>query len=310
MERGWVDVPAGPRSPGDEPYAVHAGDWPYAHDGEAATIVCVHGLGGSHANWDLLAPRLARYGRVWAPDLAGFGLTDPAGRRATLTENLDLLAGFVRTVSAGPAVIFGNSMGGLLAIMLAARHPDLVSHLVVMNPALPPSRPYRFDPLVSAYFAAYLVPGAGEALLAWRTRKLTPAQQVWETMQVCTADPAGVDEEVLAAQTRLVARRRTMPHARPTFLAAARSLLVQLLLHRGRVWADVDAVRAPTLLIHGGVDRLIRVEAAQQAVRHRPDWAVRIYPDLGHLPMLEAPRRVGDDVEAWLTSVTDVVGKR
>lgn len=288
---------------------MHAADWPSAHDGEAPIIVCVHGLGGSHANWDLLAPRLARHGRVWAPDLAGFGLTDPAGRRATLEENLDLLAGFVRTVSRGPAVIFGNSMGGLLAIMLAARHPDLVSHLVVMNPALPPSRPFRFDPLVSFYFAAYFVPGAGEALLAWRTRKLTPEQQVWETMQVCTADPTVVDDEVLAAQARLVARRRLMPHARPTFLAAARSLLVRLLFHGGRVWADVDAVQAPTLLIHGDADRLIPVEAAHQAARHRPDWTMRIYPGLGHLPMLEDPERVGDDVECWLDSVSDIVGE-
>lgn len=310
VERGWVEVPSGPRSAGEQPHAVHAADWPSARDGESPTIVCVHGLGGSHANWDLLAPRLARYGRVWAPDLAGFGLTEPAGRRATIEENLDLLANFVRTVSSGPAIVFGNSMGGLLAIMLAARHPDLVSHLAVMNPALPPARPYRFDPLVSFYFGAYLVPGAGEALISWRTRKLTPEEQVWETMAVCTADPSRVDEEFLAGQARLVAHRRAMPHARPTFLAAARSLLVRLLLHGGRVWADVDAVQAPTMLIHGGADRLIRVEAAHQAARHRPDWTVRIYPELGHLPMLEAPDRVGEDVDAWLSSVSGVAGQR
>lgn len=280
---------------------MHVGEWPYAGCGEAPTFVCVHGLGGSHANWDLLAPRLAHYGHVWAPDLAGFGLTQPAGGRPTVAENLHLLASFVRTVSPDrPATVLGNSMGGLLTIMLAARHPGLVTRLVAVNPALPPFRLRRIDPLVGLYFAAYLVPGVGEALLTWRTRRLTPEQQVRETMRVCMADPSRADEEVVASHAELVARRRTMPHAHPMFLAAARSLLRHLLLHRSQVWADVEAVQAPAMVIHGGVDRLISVDAAHQVARHRPDWTVRIYPHLGHLPMLEAADQVGDDVEAWL----------
>ena len=280
---------------------MHVGEWPYAGRGDAPMFVCVHGLGGSHANWDLLAPRLAHYGHVWAPDLAGFGLTQPADRRPTVAENLDLLAGFVRTVSPDrPATVLGNSMGGLLTIMLAARHPDLVLRLVAVNPALPPFRLRKVDPLVGLYFAAYLMPGVGEALLAWRTRTLTPEQQVRETMRVCMADPSRADEEIVASHAELVVRRRTLPHAHPMFLAAARSLLRHLLLHRDQVWADVEAVQVPAMLIHGGVDRLISVVAAHQVARHRPDWTVRIYPDLGHLPMLEAPDQVGDDVEAWL----------
>ena len=49
------------------------------------TFVLVHGLGGSHLNWALVAPGLADRGRVVAVDLAGFGLT-PAGGRPTMAR--------------------------------------------------------------------------------------------------------------------------------------------------------------------------------------------------------------------------------
>jgi pimeloyl-ACP methyl ester carboxylesterase len=67
-ESRWVEV-GGP---------VHYREWPGPADGP--TFVCVHGLGGSMVNWALVAPGLARRGRVLALDLAGFGLTAPNGR--------------------------------------------------------------------------------------------------------------------------------------------------------------------------------------------------------------------------------------
>ncbi|MGI9609095.1 MAG: alpha/beta fold hydrolase, partial [Acidimicrobiia bacterium] len=59
---------------------VHYADY----GGDGSPMVLVHGLGGSHLNWLHVAHRLAERHRVVAVDLAGFGLTPPAGRKATV----------------------------------------------------------------------------------------------------------------------------------------------------------------------------------------------------------------------------------
>lgn len=87
---------------------VHVAEW---GRGPVRTVL-VHGLGGSHLNWMLVAPQLARHGRVLAPDLAGFGLTPVAGRRTTVTAQRALLHGLIRQTCDEPVVLIGNSMEG------------------------------------------------------------------------------------------------------------------------------------------------------------------------------------------------------
>src|SRR5437879_4560738 len=88
--------------------------------GTGPTLVLVHGLGGSHVNWLAVAPVLARRARVLAVDLAGFGRTPLGERSADVHTNRVLLDRFLDAVAAGSAVLVGNSMGGLLAMMEAA----------------------------------------------------------------------------------------------------------------------------------------------------------------------------------------------
>src|SRR6266516_443169 len=85
----------------------------------APRVVLVHGLGGSHLNWCLLAPRLVAKARLLAVDLVGFGLTHPEGRAATVQSAAVMLDRFVREVAGAPAILVGNSMGGMASIMEA-----------------------------------------------------------------------------------------------------------------------------------------------------------------------------------------------
>src|SRR5690349_14433892 len=89
------------------------------HGGPAGAplLGCVHGLGGSHANWSAIAPLLTDRYRVIALDLAGFGLTHGSPRSATVTENRLLLHRFLAEVADGPVVLVGGSMGGLITAM-------------------------------------------------------------------------------------------------------------------------------------------------------------------------------------------------
>src|SRR3712207_8877565 len=73
-------------------------------------VVLVHGLGGSHLNWDLFAPLLTPHARVHALDLPGFGRSEPEQRTANVRDNVRVLDRFVREVTGGPVVLVGNSM--------------------------------------------------------------------------------------------------------------------------------------------------------------------------------------------------------
>lgn len=296
------------RGPGA--HDVHAARWDGAAPGsDAVTVVCVHGLGGSHVNWQLLAPLIAGLSgiaQVWAPDLAGFGLTGLAGpdggeRGARLDDQVDLLRGLVRTVSPdAPVVLVGNSMGGLLSILLASRRPELVAGLTLINPALPAPLGARLDPQVVANFAAFALPRLGERVLAQRQNRLTPRRQVEQTMALCAAQPDALDREALDAHVEMAAQRRALPYAHRAFLEAARDIVRTVSVGRGRVWDAVARISAPGLYVQGALDRLIRQEAGALLMKHRPDWDHVRYEDLGHVPMVEAPERVAADIERWL----------
>jgi len=269
--------------------------------GEGPTMVLVHGLGGSHVNWTAVAPALARRARVLAPDLAGFGRTPLAGRAATVQANRRLLDRFLDAVSDGPAILVGNSMGGLIAMMEAARRPARVERLVLVGPAQP--RPSRtlIDPVVALTFAAYAVPGVGERVLGWRARRLGPEELVRRTLALCCADATGIAPDVLAAHVAMARERQTMPWAHAGFLEAARSIM-GLLARRRHVEKMIASIRSPTLVVQGTEDRLVPLAASRATVRLRPDWSLSVFDGVGHVPQIETPRRFVDTVCMWLDS--------
>jgi len=264
-------------------------------------IVLVHGLGGSHLNWCLLAPRLARHARVVAVDLAGFGLTHPAGRAVTVPANAGLLGRFVGAVAGGPVVLVGNSMGGMVSILLASARPEVADGVVLVDPALPWVRGVRPDRLVAAAFLLYALPRVGERYLARRRATLSSRQLVQQVLTLCCVDPSVVPEELVAASVALLDQRAAVPGLDAAFLSAARSL-VQVNARRRQYQAAMRAIRAPVLLLHGEQDRLVPVHAAQAAAAHNPSWRFQPLRGVGHVPQLETPDTVADLVLDWLGS--------
>ncbi|GHF00365.1 hypothetical protein GCM10018785_74420 [Streptomyces longispororuber] len=107
---------------------------------ERPAMVLVHGLGLSGRYFVPLARRLAARGHsVVVPDLPGNGRSRAAVRRALdIGQLADALAGLQRRTLPGPSVLVANSVGCQVVAALAARHPDLVSRLVLVGPALQP----------------------------------------------------------------------------------------------------------------------------------------------------------------------------
>ncbi|WP_199178033.1 alpha/beta fold hydrolase [Mycobacterium hubeiense] len=96
-----------------------------------AQILAVHGLTGHGQRWQTVATRHLPEVAVVAPDLLGHGRSSWAAPW-TIDANVDALTGLLD----GPVVVVGHSFGGAIALNLAARHPELVAALVLLDPAV------------------------------------------------------------------------------------------------------------------------------------------------------------------------------
>jgi pimeloyl-ACP methyl ester carboxylesterase len=265
---------------------------------DAPTVVLVHGLGGSHLNWDLFAPLLRPHARVLALDLPGFGRSEPGDRRTTVHDNVRVLDRFLREVAGTPVVLVGNSMGGMISILQAAGSPETVSGLVLLDAAVPgPRRP--LDPLVAVTFAVYAIPLLGERFLALRRKRSTPLRQVRDMLRLCGVDPDALPPETIDRSLGLIQERQDVAGMDKAFLAAARSLLRLLVDPRGYRTA-MASVQAPVLMVQGDKDRLVPVAAARDVSRRHPDWQYVELPGVGHVPQLQVPEELAAEVVAWL----------
>lgn len=262
-------------------------------------MVLVHGLGGSHVNWDAIAPLLARRRRVLVPDLAGHGLTRPDHRSTDVDSNQRLLDRFIDQVAGRRVVLVGNSMGGMIGILQAARRPDTVAALALVSPAVPIPVGLSVDPTVAGMFLVYTMPFAGKRLVALRRRMETPKQQVEQLLELCCVDPRRVPRETIDRSILLAAQRRSFHGVEEAFTNAARSVIKRN-LSRPSYHRHLRAVRSPVLLLHGEADRLVPLRAAQEVTRALPHWRFVPMPGIGHVAMLEDAQTTAAEIEAWL----------
>lgn len=288
-ESRWADL--------DGP--VHYLDYGGPEDGPL--LVLVHGLGGSAVNWAAIAPTLARTCRVVAPDLAGFGHTRGGARSTSVQANQRLLHRFVTEVVGVPAILVGNSMGGLISILQASQRPNTTAGLVLVDPALPPALRARPDPRVFATFAAFLVPAAGRRVLSKRRDSQSAEEAAQALLRLCCADPSRVPDDVLDLHIELAGQRTQYPDIDSEMLAAAQSLM-WVLADRKRLAEMQRSITVPVLLMHGDRDRLINIASARAAAAANPSWQFEVARGVGHVPQLEAPKWTIDTVLAWLAA--------
>ncbi len=270
------------------------------HGGTGPVMVLVHGLGGSHVNWVDVAPRLAERFHVYAIDLAGFGLTPPAGRRSTVQANQGLLHDFCEAVSPDePVVLVGNSMGGLIVTLEAAAHPDRVAGAVLVDPALPLVDPAALNVFTMQRLFIPLLPFVGTLAMRRYFSRASAEQQLSQTLVAVCADPSVVSEASRAASLAMIERRNRMPWRLSAFLDANRSIAATL-ARRSRFESLVDAITCPVLLIHGSEDRIVSPGSARWLAERRPEWTFEMLDGIGHVPQLEVPELFVDLVEEFL----------
>lgn len=100
-----------------------------------ARVLMIHGLTGHGARWRRLCATHLPDVAVLAPDLIGHGRSSWAAPW-TIDANVAALASLIEDEAGGPVVVVGHSFGGAIALHLAAQCPDLVSGLVLLDPAV------------------------------------------------------------------------------------------------------------------------------------------------------------------------------
>ena len=273
---------------------------------ETTTFVLVHGLGGSSLNWWQVGAGLAGLGRVLALDLPGFGRSSKAGRGTGLMDQRRFLSRFIDARATGSVVLAGNSMGGATAMLQAAVEPSSLAGLVLTSSVYPWARGGLPHPLVITGFMTYDIPIVGDRVVEARFRHLSAERLVRIGYRMCTADPSVIPPQVRKASVDLVAERALDPDVVPAFLEAWRSM--RRLGRRPDVAKRaMDAIACPVLVLHGRRDRLVPAAFAESALRSHPEWRGRFFPDLGHLPQMEAPGRWLAEVADWHAEAVDEV---
>ncbi|WP_148612690.1 alpha/beta fold hydrolase [Nocardioides rubriscoriae] len=267
----------------------------------------VHGLGGSAVTWVEVMSGLAERGPVVAIDLPGFGATSVvAGEPLTIDAYAELVVAVADTLGWARFTLHGNSMGGLIATLLAASHPERVTSLVLVSPALPPTVPLRIllpsratiaglgPILVSTGSAAVLglLGAVPEALDQRRKRAL---------LGLIFGAPDEVNPDLLDLMAREFAEDRDPDgdaDRRRALLSALRSISASWIDPR-RVWRAIDAIEAPTIILGGTADALVPARVLRQVLARRGDWHGHVLDERRHALMMENPAEYLDHVSRW-----------
>lgn len=264
---------------------------------DAPPVVLIHGIGRSLEDWQPTQDLLSRDHRVISLDLPGFGLT----RRMQGHWGLE---GFARAVVAlldalgeqRPVHVMGNSLGGAVAMTLAANHPNRVASLLLVNSA-GFGREANVSLLPMLYGALASLPVVGP-----RFRGLARESGI-QSMRDVFFDPSHLTDEMI----RHAGRLNRQPDFRITFLSTAARLGAPLfgtypwwrrtLLRR---IADADI---PTMVVWGDADSVLPSSHFHAAVSALPKASSHLFPDTGHMPQIERAEEFAELAAAFVADV-------
>lgn len=268
-------------------------------DGEHA--VYVHGLSGSATNWTDLAGLLSTRAGGTAVDLPGFGQSRPLDSRDySPAGHADALLCFL-TGHGRPVHLLGNSLGGAIAMTVAARRPELVRTLTLVSPAMPDRRP---DPrrLSDVRLALALVPGRIGLRARAQLAAIAPRTRAEQMVRICFGDPALALPHRLDEAAAEALARGELEWAVEALERTTKAMLASW--WRGEsLWAVAARVQAPTLVIWGGQDRLVSPRLAPRTVAAIPRARLLMLPEAGHVAQIERPEIVARAVAGMWQAV-------
>lgn len=124
--------------------------------GPGPTLVILHGVTGALDTFAPLIPTLAQQAHIYALDLRGHNLSGRTPGAYQVADYARDVAAFLQRVVGQPAVVVGHSLGGVIAVWLAAHEPDWVHGLFLADPPLYITQPPRFQQTMFYGFFLFL----------------------------------------------------------------------------------------------------------------------------------------------------------
>ncbi|MFT5575903.1 MAG: abhydrolase domain-containing protein 6 [Bermanella sp.] len=243
-------------------------------------LVLLHGFGSSKENWSFLVPLLTKTYRVLVPDLPGFG---NSSYRSNCDYRVDTqaerVAEWLSQLGVSQFRLAGSSMGGGISAMIAARYPERVVGLCLMNAAgAPATRMSMLEAGILAEKNYLIAENRGEAL---------------RLFQVCFHSNKHLLGAVFALLMAGDMRHRgILNHA--IFGDLVRSL--------EGTYLSLPSITAPTLVLWGDSDQVLSVTCVDAFLAQIPQAKAMVLPETGHLPMIEKPRDTAIVLQAFMNA--------
>jgi len=262
-------------------------DFPWEKDSGSAplsVVVLIHGLGDEADSWRHLIPLLnARGYRVLALDLCGFGRSAASGK-INIKKHAEAVIRLLEAVigpSPHPARVFlaGNSMGTMIAELVAIKRPRLVQGLILIDGSIPggPSNPGLLV-LARLLFDR-----------TWYRAYRNDPERARASLFPYYADFDALPQEDKEFLRQRVMDRVESPAQERAFFATQRDLIRTYLTGVSRFKRGMQSYKGKILLIWGEKDRIIPVSSADVFMSLRPDAKLEIIHGAGHLPHQEKP---------------------
>lgn len=244
-------------------------------------LVLLHAFPLHAAMWERQLADLSDGWRVIAPDLPGFGQSDPLPdpNEPSLEALADAVAGLLDHLGLSQVVLGGLSMGGYTAFVFARHH-----------------RP-RLRALVLADTRA----GADSSEVRERRTK-----QQGEVRERGTAELVETLLGNLLTEETHAQRHEIVEHARRLMLDASPGAVIaalEAMKRRSDASEDLAGLDVPTLILVGDKDASAPVDVAEEMAQHLPNARLAIIPDAGHLSNLEQPKAFNAELKAFLNEL-------
>jgi 4,5:9,10-diseco-3-hydroxy-5,9,17-trioxoandrosta-1(10),2-diene-4-oate hydrolase len=255
-------------------------------EGEPA-VVFVHGLAGSWQNWLENIPHFAAAGhRVVAFDLPGFGASEMPSGKISIPGYGRFVDALLDRLGVGPAVFVGNSMGGFIGAEVAIQFPARVERLVLVSAAGLTAEYQRDERVLGVLRFGENLLSAWSAWLGARSDAVAGRPRARRLlMRLVVARPDLLPAPLIAEQVRA--------GGGPGFVDALDALTDYPIRER------LGHIGCPTLVVWGTEDHLVPVRDADEFERLIPGARKVVWPETGHMAMLERPAAFNALVEAF-----------